>query len=46
MKFVIVEDGRNPVENLPKLSFVQHSDRRELGTPGVGHERLRHVRQT
>ena len=39
------ENGRNPVKNLPRPSFVHHEThmegpRRELGTPAVGGERL------
>ena len=45
MKFVIGENGRNPVKNLPRPRFVHHEThmegpRRELGTPAVGGERL------
>ena len=45
MKFVVGENGRNPVKNLPRPRFVHHKThmegpRRELGTPAVGGERL------
>ena len=45
MKFVVGENGRNPVKNLPRLRFVHdkthmEGPRRELGTPAVGGERL------
>ena len=45
MKFVVVENGRNPVKNLPTPRFVHHEThmegpRRELGNPAVGGERL------
>ena len=45
IKFVVGENGRNPVENLPRTRFVQHEThvegpRRELGTPAMGGERL------
>ena len=45
MKFVVGENGRNPVKNLPKPRFVHHEThmegpRRELVTPAVGGERL------
>ena len=45
MKFVVVENGRNPVKNLPRPHFVHHEthmegSRRELGTPAVGGEHL------
>ena len=42
MKFVVGENGRNPVKNLPRPRFVHHMEgpRRELGTPAVGGERL------
>ena len=45
MKLVVVENGRNPVKNLPIPRFVHHEThmegpRRELGTPAVGGERL------
>ena len=45
MKFVVGENGRNPVKNLPRPRFVHHEThmegpRRELGTPAVGGERL------
>ena len=45
MKFVVGENGRNPVKNLPRPRFVHHEShmegpRRELGTPAVGGERL------
>ena len=45
MKLVVGENGRNPVKNLPRPRFVHHethmdSQRRELGTPAVGSERL------
>ena len=45
MKFVVGENGRNPVKNLPGPRFVRHEThmegpRRELGTPAVGRERL------
>ena len=41
MKFVVGENGRNPVKNLSRPRFVHHEThmegpRRELGTPGVG----------
>ena len=40
MKFVVGENGRNPVKNLPRPRFVHHEthmegSRRELGTPAV-----------
>ena len=45
MKFVVRENERNPVKNLPRPRFVHHEThmegpRRELGTPAVGGERL------
>ena len=45
MKFVVGENGRNTVKNLPRARFVHHEthmegQRRELGTPAVGGERL------
>ena len=45
MKFVVGENGRNPVKNLPTSRFVHHEThmegpRRELGTPAEGGERL------
>ena len=45
MKFVVGENGRNPVKNLPRPRFVHHEThmegpRRKLGTPAVGGERL------
>ena len=45
MKFVVGENGRNPMKNLPRPRFVHHKThmegpRRELGTPAVGGERL------
>ena len=45
MKFVVGENGRNPSKNLPRPRFVHHEthmegQRRELGTPAVGGERL------
>ena len=45
MKFVVGENGRNPVKNLPRPRSVHHEThmegpRRELGTPAVGGERL------
>ena len=45
MKFVVGENVRNPVKNLPRSRFVHHEThvegpRRELGTPAVGDERL------
>ena len=45
MKFVVRENGRNPVKNLPRPRFVHHETdmegpRRELGTPTSN--RLRH----
>ena len=45
MKFVVGENGRNPVKNLPRPHFVHHEThmegpRRKLGTPAVGGERL------
>ena len=45
MKFVVGENGRNPMKNLPRPHFVHHEThmegpRRELGTPAVGGERL------
>ena len=45
MKFVVGENGRNPVKNLPSPRFVHHEThmegpRCELGTPAVGGERL------
>ena len=44
-KFVVGENGRNPMKNLPRPHFVHHEThlegpRRELGTPAVGGERL------
>ena len=44
MKFVVGENRRNPVKNLPRPRFVHHEthmegSRRELGTPAVGRER-------
>ena len=41
MKFVVGENERNPVKNLP-VHHETHMDgpRRELGTPAVGGERL------
>ena len=41
MKFVVGENGRNPVKNLPRPRFVYYETdmegpRRELGTPAVG----------
>ena len=41
MKFVVGENGRNPVKNLPWPRFIHHDThmegpRRELGTPAVG----------
>ena len=40
MKFVVGENGRNPMKNLPRPHFVHHEThmewpRRELGTPAV-----------
>ena len=45
MKFVVRENGRNPVKNLSRPRFVHlethmEGPRRELGTPAVGGERL------
>ena len=45
MKFVVGENGRNPVQNLPRPRFVHHEThmegpRRELGTLAVVGERL------
>ena len=45
MEFVVGENGRNPVKNLPTPRFVHHEThmegpRRELGTPAVGGESL------
>ena len=45
MKFVVWENGMNPVKNLPRPRFVHHEThmegpRYELGTPAVGGERL------
>ena len=45
MKFVVGENRRNPVKNLPRPHFVHHETRmegprRELGTPAVRGERL------
>ena len=45
MKFMVEENGRNPVKNLPRPRFVHHEThmegpRRELRTPAVGGERL------
>ena len=45
MKFVVVENGRNPEKNLPRPRFVHHEThmeepRRELGTRAVGGKRL------
>ena len=45
MKFMVGENGRNPVKNLPKPRFVHHENhmegpRRELESPAVGGERL------
>ena len=45
MKFVVGENGSNPVKNLLRPRFVHHEThmegpRRELGTPAVGGERL------
>ena len=45
MKFVVGENGRNPIKNLPRPRFIHHEThmegpRRELGTPAVGGERL------
>ena len=45
MKFVVGENGRNPVKNLPRPRFVHHETHMEgprckLGTPAVGGERL------
>ena len=45
MKFVVEENGRNHVKNLPRPRFVRHEThmegpRRDLGTPAVGGERL------
>ena len=45
MKFVVGENGRNPVKNLHRPRFVHHKThmegpRRELGTPAVGGEGL------
>ena len=45
MKFVVGENGRNTVKNLPRPRLFHHEThmegpRRELGTPAVGGERL------
>ena len=45
MKFVVGENRRNPVKNLPRPRFVHHETniegpRRELGTPAVGGKHL------
>ena len=45
MKFVVGENGKNPVKNLSRPRFVHQEThmegpRRELGTPAVGGERL------
>ena len=45
MKFVVGENERNPMKNLPRPRFVHHEThmegpRRELGTPAMGGERL------
>ena len=45
MKFVVGENGRNPVKNLLRPRLVHHEThmeglRCELGTPAVGGERL------
>ena len=45
MKFVVGENWRNPVKNLPRPRFVHHEThmegpRRKLGTPAVGGEHL------
>ena len=45
MKFVVGENGRNPVKNLPRPHVVHHEThmeglRSELGTPAVGGEQL------
>ena len=45
MKFLVGENGRNLVKNLPRPRFVHHEPhmegpRCELGTPAVGGERL------
>ena len=50
MKFVVGENGKNSVKNLPRPRFVHHEThmegpRRELGTPCGGRRasnRLRH----
>ena len=44
MKFVVGENGRNPVKNLPRPRFVHHEThmegpRRKLQTPAVGGRR-------
>ena len=44
-KFVVGENGRNPVKNLPRPLFVHHEThmeepRHEFATPAVGGERL------
>ena len=45
MKFVVGENGRNPVKNLPRPHFAHHETymewpRCKLGTPAVGGEHL------
>ena len=45
MKFLVGENGRYPVKNLPRPRFVHHEThmegpRCELGTPALGGERL------
>ena len=45
MKFVVEENGSNPVKNLPRPRFVHHEThmegpRRELGIPALVGERL------
>ena len=45
MKFVVGDNGRNPVNNLPRPRFVHHEThmegpRCELRTPAVGGEHL------
>ena len=44
-KFVVGENGRNPVKNLPRPRFIHHETHMEgprlkLGTPVVGGKRL------
>ena len=47
MKFVVGKNGRSPEKNLSRSHLVHHEThmkwtRRELGTPAMGGERLRH----